>query len=197
MTIQPGVGYTFTASSQGTNLNIQQPWAPYPLYGETFECAPFLVHDVKLRTGGGGGTFVNYEICPGVVNNLMPGVYDVTSETWQYLDALPEDYELRLDFGGTSSCYVYLRLGPDATTKVFPKPIPENPDEDPYPRIYSTGATFPVDTNELAYVKIAKVTTLSEGVYRVDQYVTGSLWADRIQIGAGETMKSYYYYARI
>ena len=26
MTIQPGVGYTFTSSSMGTNLNIEQPW---------------------------------------------------------------------------------------------------------------------------------------------------------------------------
>jgi hypothetical protein len=29
------------------------------------------------------------------------------------------------------------------------------------------------------------------------QYVTGSLWADRIQVGSGEGEKAYYYYARV
>jgi hypothetical protein len=29
MSIQPGVGYTFTSSSLGTNLNIQQPWSEW------------------------------------------------------------------------------------------------------------------------------------------------------------------------
>jgi len=196
MSIQPGTGYTFTASSQGTNFSVQTPWSPWPLYEDTFACSPFLVHDVKLNTGE-GGTYVTYEICPGVVNNLIPGVFDVTSETWQYIDALPSGYKLVLDFGGTSSCFIYLRLGPDPTTKVFPKDVPDSDPDDAYPRIYSTGAAFPDDTNELAYVKIAKVTALSAAVYRVDQYVTGSLWGDRIQIGAGETMTSYYYYARI
>jgi len=196
MSIQPGTGYTFTASSQGTNFSIQTPWAPWPLYQDSFVCSPFLVHDVKYNTGE-GGSYVTYEICPGVINNLMPGVYDTTSEAWQYLDALPEDYKLVLDFGGTSTCFIYLRSGPDATTKVFPATTPTSAEDDPYPRIYSTGAAFPDDTNELAYVKIAKVTALSAEVYQVDQYITGSLWGDRIQIGAGETMKSYYYYARV
>jgi hypothetical protein len=43
MSIQPGVGYTFTASSQGTNFSIQTPWAPWASYPEEktyqqFEC---------------------------------------------------------------------------------------------------------------------------------------------------------------
>ncbi|PAW83770.1 MAG: hypothetical protein B9S28_06425, partial [Opitutia bacterium Tous-C10FEB] len=29
MAIQPGPGYTFTSSSLGTNLNIQQPWSDW------------------------------------------------------------------------------------------------------------------------------------------------------------------------
>jgi hypothetical protein len=197
MSLQPGTGYTFTASSQGTTINAIKPWEPLTaVLADNFVCTPFLVHDVELKTGE-GGSYVTYEICAGVINNLIPGVYDVTTETWQYIDALPEGYKLVLDFGGTSTCFVYLRVGPDATTKVFPATTPTSATDDPYPRIYSTGAAFPNDTNTLAYVKIAKVTQLSAGVYRVDQYVTGSLWGDRIQIGAGATMKSYYYYARI
>lgn len=197
MSIQPGTGYTFTASSQGINLNIQQPWAPIPLYAQEADtCIPFKVHDVTEKTGA-GGTYVTYEICPGLINNLPPGVFDVTTETWQFIDALPSGYELILDFGGTTSTYVYLRVGPDPDTKVFPKTVPLSDPDDAYPRIYSTGSTFPPDTNTLAYVKLAKVTSLGSGNYSVTNYVTGSLWGDRIQIGAGETMTSYYYYARI
>lgn len=40
MTIQPGVGYTFTSSSMGTNLNIEQPWidASQGRKYQQFEC---------------------------------------------------------------------------------------------------------------------------------------------------------------
>lgn len=196
MSIQPGTGYTFTSSSQGTTINVQQPWAPIPLYEDAFVCAPFLVHDVKENTGP-GGTYVTYEICPGTLNNLSPGIFDVNSETWQYMDALPEGYKLVLDFASTSTCFVYLRAGPDPTTKVFPAATGTTAADDPYPRIYNTGGAFPDDTTLKGHVKIAKVTNLGSGVYKVDQYVTGSLWGDRIQIGAGETEKAYYYYARI
>jgi hypothetical protein len=35
MSIQPGVGYTFTSSSLGTNLNIEQPWSEWDPSGAT------------------------------------------------------------------------------------------------------------------------------------------------------------------
>lgn len=54
MSVQPGVGYTFADSSQGTALTIQQPWASIPLYGtddapQQFECRVFK----KPKEGGG------------------------------------------------------------------------------------------------------------------------------------------------
>ena len=193
MSFQPGSGYTFTSSSLGTNLNIEKPWAAWPLYQDTFECAPFKVHDVVLKTGE-GGDYVVFQICPGTFNNQMPQVYDSVNELWQYLDALAVDAELILDFASTTSSIVYLRVGPDATTFAFPPTSPTGATDDPYPRIYSTGGALPVDSDAFGYVAIAKVNEISAGVYTVDQYITGSLWGDRLKTG---TDTARYYYARI
>jgi hypothetical protein len=197
MAIQPGVGYTFNASSQGTNLAIEKPWAPwaaYPAEEPEEPCAPFKVKNVKEVTVE--STFVTYDICPGTINNLMPQVYNESEEAFEYLDDLTAGYQLILDFDGTSSSLVYLRVGPDATTKAFPPgaPIGTSDPDDPYPRIYNTGGALPADTDTLAYLLIAKVNALGDGVYSVDQYVTGSLWADRIKL---EGITAKYFYARI
>ena len=190
MTIQPGTGYTFTSSSLGTNLNIQQPWSEWQ--GDTFTCSPYKVHDIYTVTDE-GGDYDTFEICPGTFNNQMPQVYDSVNEVWQYLDALAEDAELVLDFASTTSSFIYLRVGP-STGGDFPPtaPSPTDPD-DPYPRVYSTGAALPSDTDTFGYVLLAKVTNTA-GVYTVDQYVTGSLWGDRLKTG---TDTARYYYARI
>ena len=197
MSVQPGVGYTFTDSSQGTTLNIQQPWAPIPLYGipEPFTCSPFKVHDITESTVG-ETTVVNYKICPGTVNNLMPQVYNEAEEVFEYLDDLSAGYILRLDFASTSSCFVYLRAGPDPSTNNFPAPAPITPydPDDPYPTVFNTGGALPSDTDTYGYVLLAKVNALGSGVYSVDQYVTGSLWGDRIKLGS---QTAQYYYARI
>jgi hypothetical protein len=197
MSIQPGVGYTFTASSQGSNLNIEKPWAPWAAYPAEVEdvCTPFKVKNVKEVTVE--STFVTYDICPGTINNLMPQVYNESEEAFEYLDDLTAGYQLILDFDGTSSSLVYLRVGPDASSPyAFPQgtPIGTSDPDDPYPRIYSTGGALPADTDTLAYLLIAKVNALGDGVYSVDQYVTGSLWADRIKLGSATAT---YYYARI
>jgi hypothetical protein len=198
MTIQPGVGYTFTASSQGSNLNIEKPWAPWTTYPAAVEdvCTPFKVKNVKTVTVD-ESSIVTYEICPGTINNLMPQVYNEVSEEFEYLDDLTAGYQLILDFASTSSSLVYLRVGPDASSPyAFPQgaPIGTSDPDDPYPRIYNTGGALPADTDTLAYLLIAKVNALGDGVYSVDQYVTGSLWADRIKVNG---MTAKYYYARI
>lgn len=196
MGIQPGVGYTFTASSQGTNLTVEKPWAPWTTYNVTEDiCTPFKVKNVTEVTVG-ESTIVTYEICPGTINNLMPQVFNETSEAFEYLDDLTAGAKLVLDFASTSSSLVYLRVGKDASTNQFPpsSPIGTSDPDDPYPRVYNTGGALPADTDEFGYLAIAKVNSLGGGAYSVDQYITGSLWADRIKI-AGSTAR--YFYARI
>lgn len=196
MAIQPGVGYTFTASSLGENINVQFPWQPIPLYPTPVEepCTPFKVKNVKEEAGEGEGTIVTFDICPGTFNNLMPQVYNGVEEAWEYLDDLTEGYKLVLEFDSTTSSNVYLRVGPDPTTSAFPPAAPGGGPDDPYPRVYSTGLALPADTDEFGYVLLAKVNALGSGAYSVDQYVTGSLWGDRIKLGS---QTAQYYYARI
>lgn len=196
MPIQPGVGYTFTASSQGETFNVMQPWAAIPLINNDvpFVCSPFKVHSVKVKPGDGGGSYVTFDICPGTVNNLMPQAYDSVNEEWVNIDDQYEDTEFILDFASTTTSIVYLRAGPDDTTHEFPGTSPGSGADNPYPRIYSTGAALETDSNTFGYVAIAKVTEVSAEVYSIDQYVTGSLWGDRIKVGTDTAM---YFYARI
>lgn len=191
MSIQPGTGYTFTSSGQGTNLTIHQPWSPIPLYQQSeFVCSPYLVHDIQEKSGE-GGTYVVFHICPGTFNNHVPQVYDTKNEVWQYLNSLAEDAELVLDFASTTSSYIYLRIGNNSGA--FPPSSPTGGTDDPYPRIYCTGSALPADSDTFGYVLVAQVTN-SSGVYSVTQYVTGSLWGDRLKLG---TATAAYYYARI
>ena len=191
MSLQPGTGYTFTASSSGYNFNVQQPWSPWLLLGDTFECSPYKVHDVVQKTGD-GGSYVVFEICSATFNNLVPQVYNSTTETWEYINALTTGYELVLDFASTTSSIIYLRVGIDGSN--FPATSPTGATDDPYPRIYSTGGTLPADSDDFGYLAIAKVNEVSSGVYTIEQYVTGSLWGDRIKLG---TLTARYFYARI
>jgi hypothetical protein len=194
MSIQPGVGYTFNASSLGTNLTIERPWSPWinNLYEDS--CFPFRVKNVTVNDGE-SGSFTTYQICPGTINNLMPQVFNASSEAWQYLDALTSPNQLLVDFNGTTSSIIFLRVGQNEETFLFPEniPTPSDPD-DFYPRIYSTGLPIPPDNDEYAYLQVAKILKLPGDAFRVDQYVTGSLWADRIKLG---TLTAKYYYARI
>jgi hypothetical protein len=193
MKIQPGVGYNFDSSSKGFTLDVSEPFPARDSIPET--CAPFKVKNVREEDSG-GSTIVTYDICPATVNNLMPQVYNETEEVFEYLDDLTEGYKLVLDFASTSSCFIYLRAGPDPSTNDFPAQAPIDPydPDDPYPTVFNTGGALPADSDTFGYVLLAKVNALGSGVYSVDQYVTGSLWGDRIKLG---TDTAQYYYARI
>lgn len=47
MSIQPGVGYTFTSSSQGTNLNVETPWSEWDSSGAAIEA---MTQQFQLRS---------------------------------------------------------------------------------------------------------------------------------------------------
>lgn len=152
-------------------------------------CFPFRVHDVKDLP-----EFRTYEICPGTVNNLMPQVFNTVTEAWEYVDDLTAGYQLIPNFTA-GECWVVLRVGKDAATGQFPAPTPDGTADDPYPRIITQGSDpAGSDSDLFGFLTLAKITEVGGGVYTVDQYVTGSLWADRIKLGSATAT---YYYARI
>jgi hypothetical protein len=88
MSVQPGVGYTFADSSQGTALTIQQAWAAIPLYGaddapQQFECRVFK----KPKSGGGYDFFLR----------TAKGVVDYT---WTQFPFRPQEEPLGNGEGG-------------------------------------------------------------------------------------------------
>lgn len=195
MAIRNGAGYVFSTANNQSTIGIEKEFADMYDGSANFTCSPFKVHSIVEETVG-ETTTVTYQICPGVINNLMPQVYNETEEVFEYLDDLTAGYKLILDFASTSSCFIYLRAGPDPTTNDFPAQAPISPydPDDPYPTVFNTGGALPADTDTFGYVLLAKVNSLGSGVYSVDQYVTGSLWGDRIKLG---TNTAQYYYARI
>jgi hypothetical protein len=85
MSIQPGVGYTFTSSSQGTNMNIEQPWSQWDSTGAAVQAMTqqFQMRSVRI------GTTNKLQMAKGTVNfsqsNMprvrMGGHYDLR-QTW-------------------------------------------------------------------------------------------------------------------
>jgi uncharacterized membrane protein YeiH len=152
-------------------------------------CFPFRVHGVKDLP-----EYRTYEICPGTINNLMPQVFNTVTEEWEYLDDLTPGYQLIPEFT-TGECWVALRVGKDTATNQFPASTPDGTADDPYPRIITQGSDpAGSDSDLFGFITIAKITEVGGGVYTVDQYVTGSLWADRIKLGDAVAT---YYYARV
>jgi hypothetical protein len=81
---------------------------------------------------------------------------------------------------GTSSYYVYLKV-----PFVSPNFPANNTDFS-----WNIAATFPADTDAFAYIKVADINPDGS----ISQYVTGSVWAERLKIG---TRTAVYYWAGI
>lgn len=191
MSIQPGVGYTFTSSGQGTNLNIQNPWSEWAQPVKDLENHPFKVINIQYDSAGSAWT---YQVVPGTVNNLVAQILE--DSVWVKLDrtaaGVPDWPVSVLDpFDATThKCYIYLRAGRDATTNEFPNTDDTSAE---YPRIINSDVEL-ADTDTYGYVLLAVATEAAGPSISVVQYVTGSLWANRIKLG---TNTARYFYARI
>jgi hypothetical protein len=79
--------------------------------------------------------------------------------------------------------FIYLEIPFDSTNKAFPEAGGVT---------IATGLVMPDSDKDFSYVAIAEIADDSS-----NQLVTGSLWGDRIQVGAGATENAYYYYAQV
>lgn len=119
------------------------------------------IHPFKVRRNGTVGDDIVYQIEPGTINNKEVGNI---SDTF-----ILDDGEL---------VWLQLTVGNAASNYEFPTSI-----------AVQNGTVMPPDTNEHAYIKVAKRSGAT-----IQQFITGSLWSDRIRLGS---MTSKYYYARI
>ena len=187
MRIQPGVGYNFYSSGNGVSLDISDPFPS----ASTQQTHPFQVINVAYDAVG---TCWTYQVVPGTLNNVVPQIDE--DSVWVKLDrtsgGLPDwPISVLTPFHATThECFIYLRAGKDATSGAFPSSDDTSSD---YPRIICSDTALS-DTDTYGYVLIAKATEGAGPVCTVAQYVTGSLWGDRIKLG---TLTASYYYARI
>jgi hypothetical protein len=196
MRIQPGPGYNFISSSSGFTLDASDPFPSRDI--NNVVAHPFKIVNVSIVSNK-----VRYQVSPGTLNNLVPTIDDYVTSTQVKLDrktagvADPPTEELASsNFDSTTkTCYVTLRAGiPTATPYVFPDTdITSNR----YPQIIGGNTSYTADSDTYGYLQIGTIAVddiTTPTVVTVTQFVSGSLWADRIKLG---TDTANYYYARI
>lgn len=191
MKIQPGVGYNFDSSSKGFTLDTSDPF-PSP-DGQTNN------HPFKVLAVGPVGSNFRYQIVSGTINNLVPEIDDIISGVEVLLDKTtsgvptPPTGQLSINTS-TKESWIYLRSGAEATSPyAYPDTSVSNAG---YPKVISSDVEL-TDSDTYGYILIAKfdmdsATAPTTGA--LYQYVSSSLWADRIKLG---TTTARYYYARI
>jgi hypothetical protein len=205
MSIQPGVGYTFNASSQGTNLAIERPWAPWANYNLAEDPGhPFKIVNVRIVTAG-GSQVVRYQVQSGTINNLVAALEDVTAGNLVLLNRTnpttgqPNPPTGQVDsaiYDSLKTAYIVMSQGPAIDPpKDYPDPT-FSPTSSRYPQIIALD-TIPSDVDARGYLCLGTITVddvTTPTAFSVNQFVTGSLWSDRIKLG---TNTATYYYARI
>ena len=135
---------------------VVQGTITFPAYAPDV-CTPFKV---RKKSSADGST--DYEICEGMVNNIIPSnIADPVT------------------VGDGEEVFIWVAIGVlDGTPPTFP---------DPDNVTIDSGADIPDDTDEMGYIGIAHIQT--DGT--VSQLISGSVWASRIKIG-DDTAIYYY-----
>jgi len=186
MNIQPGTGYGFTSSAYGVTLNVSGPFAPDDFSTDH----PFRVFNAGTATVGGTAEYYFY-CTAGTVNNLDPLMSDVGG-TAKLMTDLPRP-KAKWDFNSTTNySYVYLDVGVDSTD---PTEYPETDDTNArYPLVGSTDVQLSSDDDFGKLLLASAYKDPSTNAITIWQYVTGSIWTDRIKM-AGLTAR--YFWARV
>lgn len=190
MSIQPGPGYIFTSSGQGTNLNVLQPLETFTSLAYDPEPHPFKVTNLGLKSGT---SFYYFKVQPGLVNNLDPMI-DGTS--WFMTHMPVSDYEYvyyKWQFNATTHySYIVLKLGFDSATLKYPDDNTAHVSSSPSYPVVASLTTMPTTGDVDSYIVLATAyqdpTTKEITVW---QDVTKSLWTDRIKV-TGLTARYYF-----
>jgi hypothetical protein len=189
MKIQPGVGYIFDSSDKGFTLDTSEQFPNRDSVGVFLH--PFKVINVSYDSAG---TAWLYQVVPGTLNNLVAQILE--DGVWIYLDrttAGEQDWPTSVmsPFDPTThKCYIYLQAGPDVGTPDYPS---SDGTSGAYPRIINSSFEI-ADSDTYGYLLIAVATEGPGPSISVVQYVTSSLWGDRIKLGS---QTAQYYYAGI
>lgn len=199
--IQPGSGYGFTSGGYGFTLNTSDP---FPQQFEFVQTHPLKIVNVSIVVSGGSPK-VRYQVVAGTLNNLVPTLDDYITGTPIKLDRVnpttglpnpPTEQLASTNFNeDTKTTYITLRSGAKTTTPF------EYPDSDVasnrYPQIIAGNDPAVADEDAYGFLFLGTITVDSvttPTTFTVNQYISGSLWGDRMKLG---TTTARYYYARI
>jgi hypothetical protein len=199
--IQPGSGYGFTSGGFGFTLNTENP---FPQETQIDIKHPLKIVNVSIVVSGGSPK-VQYQIVPGTINNLMVSLQDKDANLLVLLNRTnpttgqPNPPTGIIDsaiYDETKTAYIVMSQGPAiAPPKDYPDPtFVDNSTR--YPQIIALDTT-PEDVDARGYLCLGTITVdnvTAPTTFTVNQFITGSLWSDRIKLG---TLTAKYYYARI
>ena len=158
MSVQPGVGYTFTNVGGAFALTIDEPW----VYQKPPH--PFQVFCSKVWSD------YIVRVVPGTINNIEPKMGSPATQ----LSAVPAP---TLNIGNSASpttVYIYLQMPVGSTGT--PPPFPSNP-------IVIHDTAPQTSTNSTAYLLLASV---DNSTGNVSQSVSGSQWGERYKCGTND-----------
>ena len=184
MAIQPGVGYTFTTSSQGETFNVTQPWSLY---------APLIDNGAWNPTDNCDDTF---SLSPGTINGVIP-CCDGTGVT-RLITQRPSpkiDYDWGTAVSGYQKCYIYLQAGPASGSGGLVWPEADIGNAASYPTIYGYPDTME-DDDDSGYLLLALAQKeTATGTITFDRFVTTSVWSERHKYSQPDS--AYYYFYRV
>ena len=156
MSVQPGVGYTFTNSGGAFALTIDEPWV--------YQTQP---HPFKVFCSKSGSDYI-VRVVPGTINNIEPTMSS------QQLSAVPAP-TMNIGFSASpQTVYIYLQM--PVGTSGTPPPFPDGP-------TIMNDTSPQTSTNSTAYLLLASVDN-STGA--VSQYVSGSQSGERYKCGTND-----------
>ncbi len=156
MSVQPGVGYTFTNTGGAFALVIDEPWV--------YQTQP---HPFKVFCSKSGSDYI-VRVVPGTINNIEPTM------SGNQLSAVPAP-TLNIGYSASpTTVYIYLEMPVGASGT--PPPFPDNP-------IVMHDTTAQTNDDTVAYLLLASVDN-STGA--VSQYVSGSQSGERYKCGAND-----------
>lgn len=183
--LNPGSGYTFARTSAGTNLNIEKEWQGYVAPSSDLD------HPFKVYLAGNIEGIWYFSCTPGLINNIDPTIQQQDGSIKLMTD-LPQPISPFSFNVTTGNCYIVLNTS-NSSGNPWPYSGASYGSSPHYP-IVGGVSSLPSDTSDEAWLVLAMAHKDGSDNITINQYVTGSLWGDRIKVG---TDTAQYFYARI
>ena len=185
--MNPGVGYSLVRTVSGVSLDTTNP---FPDKSTQSSDHPFRVFSAGSATVGGSEEYYFY-VTAGTVNNLDP-LMDDTGGTAKKMTDTPRP-KGKWEFDATTHySYAVLNVGVHlADPTIYPETDDTNAQ---YPLVAAYDFQPTSDDDVAVIVLAAAYKDPTTNAITIWQYVTGSLWTDRVKLAG---IDARYFFARV